>query len=184
MQVLETAIADVKLIEPRKFTDDRGFFSETYNARALAEAGIDLPFVQDNHALSLHAGVVRGLHYQSPPYAQAKLVRVVRGAILDVAVDLRRSSPTFARHVMVELSAENWRQLLVPAGFAHAYLTLAPQTEVVYKVSEYYSPQHDRGVVWNDPQLAIPWPVAADQARLSEKDRRLPRLADAGPLFP
>ena len=184
MQMTDTAIPDVKLIEPRKFTDDRGFFSETYNARALGQAGIDLPFVQDNHALSIQAGVVRGLHYQALPYAQAKLVRVVRGSILDVAVDLRRSSPTFARHVMVELSADNWRQLLVPVGFAHAYLTLEPGTEVVYKVSAYYAPQHDRGILWNDPDLAIPWPVTADQAQLSEKDQKLPRLAEAPDLFP
>src|ERR1041384_2560914 len=130
MRITPTAIPDVKIVEPAKFADDRGFFSEVYHASELARAGIDLAFVQDNHAFSVAAGTLRGLHFQAPPHAQAKLVRVTRGAVIDVAVDLRRSSPTFGRHVMVELSAANWRQLLIPIGFAHGYLTLAPDTEL------------------------------------------------------
>ena len=129
------AIPEVKLITPRRFGDARGFFSETYNAKAFAEAGITLTFVQDNHSLSAPAGTVRGLHFQSPPFAQDKLVRVTRGRILDVAVDIRRSSPTFGQHVTAEISAEAWNQILVPAGFAHGFVTLEPDTEVVYKVT-------------------------------------------------
>jgi dTDP-4-dehydrorhamnose 3,5-epimerase len=184
MRVIPTAIPDVKLIEPKKFSDERGFFSQTWSARDLAAAGIDLQFVQDNHALSRAAGVLRGLHYQAAPHAQAKLIRVTRGRIVDVAVDIRRSSPTFGRHFMAELSAENWLQMLVPVGFAHGYLTLEPDTEVLYKVTSPYAPTHDRGIAWNDPTLGIKWPVAEGIAILSEKDRRLPKLRDAIDLFP
>lgn len=184
MQVEALAIPDVKLVTPRIHRDARGFFSETWSARDLATAGIDAVFVQDNHALSREQGVVRGLHFQIAPHAQGKLVRVVRGAIVDVAVDLRRGSATFGRHVAVELSAENWRQLWVPVGFAHGYATLTPDTEVVYKVTDYYAPAHDRGLLWNDPALAIAWPVDAAGAILSDKDRRQPRLADIGTPFP
>jgi dTDP-4-dehydrorhamnose 3,5-epimerase len=173
------AIDPVRIVEPRKFGDDRGFFSETYNRRRLAEeTGFDREFVQDNHSLSAELHVVRGLHYQSPPFAQDKLVRVARGRVLDVAVDIRRGSPTFGRHVAVELSAENWRQLLVPVGFAHGFLTLEPETEVIYKVTAFYASEHDHGLLWSDPALGIDWGVAPDRARLSDKDRAQPRLAD------
>ena len=181
MDVEATAIADVKIITPRRFGDHRGFFSEVYNKRALAEAGIELEFVQDNHSLSAEVGTVRGLHFQTPPMAQDKLVRVTRGAVLDVAVDVRTGSPTYGKHVAVELSAENWRQLLVPIGFAHGFCTLEPDTEVMYKVTNYYSAEHDGGVAWDDPALGIEWPVK--DAVLSEKDRGLPRLADLGDVF-
>ena len=171
-------ISGLLLVEPKKIGDHRGFFSETYNRRRLAEAGFGLDFVQDNQSLSAEAGVVRGLHFQSPPHAQDKLVRVTRGAILDVAVDLRRGSPTFGDHAAVELSAENWRQLLVPKGFAHGFVTLVPATEVIYKVTDYYAPDHDHGILWNDPDLGIAWPVDPVKALLSEKDRVQPRLAE------
>ncbi|HEY8381972.1 MAG TPA: dTDP-4-dehydrorhamnose 3,5-epimerase [Microvirga sp.] len=178
-----TAIPDVKIVTTRRFGDDRGFFSEIYNQQRFHEAGITIPFVQDNHSWSAKPGTVRGLHFQSPPFAQDKLVRVVRGRILDVAVDLRRSSPTYGRHVAVELSAENWRQLLVPVGFAHGFCTLEPDTEVLYKVSGYYSAQHDHGLAWNDPALGIEWPVAASGAVLSDKDQRHPTLAELPAYF-
>src|SRR5258705_75276 len=144
MEVTPTAIADVKRLKPKKFGDHRGFFSETYNKQTLAKAGITLDFVQDNHSLSAQRGVVRGLHFQLPPFGQDKLLRVVRGRVFDVAVDLRRSSPTFGKHVTAELSADNWTQILVPIGFAHGFVTLEENTEVIYKVTSYYAPTHDR----------------------------------------
>src|SRR3954471_6373326 len=160
MQCILTEIPDVKVLLPKKFGDARGFFSETYSRKLLQEcAGIDRDFVQDNHSLSAEAGVVRGLHYQLAPMAQDKLVRVVRGAILDVAVDIRKGSPTFGKHVSAVISAANWRQILVPIGFAHGFVTLEENTEVIYKVTNYYSPQHERGIRWNDPQLGIDWGV-------------------------
>ncbi len=183
MLITPTAIPDVKLIAPPRFGDSRGFFSETYNKRRLAEAGIDLEFVQDNHSLSRERGVVRGLHFQLPPAAQAKLVWVVRGAAFDVVVDIRRGSPTFGRHVAMALAADDWQQLLVPAGFAHGFATLVPDTEVVYKVTDYYSPEHERGILWNDPALDIPWPVSPEEAILSAKDRKLPLFGEASELF-
>jgi dTDP-4-dehydrorhamnose 3,5-epimerase len=183
MQIDPLAIADVKIITPRRFQDDRGFFSETWNARAFREAGIDADFVQDNHAYSVEKGVVRGLHYQLPPSAQGKLVRVTKGAILDVAVDIRRASPTFGRYVSAVLSAENWRQIWVPVGFAHGYVTLEPHTEVVYKVTNLYAPALDRGILWSDPALGIDWGLAHNEAILSEKDRKQPPLAEAADLF-
>ena len=182
-QVEDTAIPEVKLITPKKFGDHRGFFSETYNKRDFAEVGVELDFVQDNHSYSAEQGVVRGLHFQIPPYAQDKLVRVTRGAVLDVAVDLRRSSPTFGQHVTAELSAENWRQILVPKGVAHGLVTLQPDTEIIYKVTNYYAPDHDRGLLWNDPELGIDWPVSPDQAILSDKDQKQPRLNELPELF-
>jgi dTDP-4-dehydrorhamnose 3,5-epimerase len=166
------------LLEPKRLGDSRGFFSETYNRARLAEAGFDREFVQDNHSLSVAQGVVRGLHFQSPPHAQDKLVRVIRGAVLDVAVDIRRGSATYGDHAAVALSAENWRQLLVPAGFAHGFVTLAPETEVIYKVTAYYAPEHDHGILWSDPALGIAWGVAAEAAQLSDKDRDQPRLEE------
>jgi dTDP-4-dehydrorhamnose 3,5-epimerase len=183
LEVEPTTIPDVKILTPKRFDDGRGFFSEVYNRRRLAEAGLDLNFVQDNHSVSTQAGTIRGLHFQIPPFAQAKLVRVVRGRLLDVAVDLRRSSPTFGQHVAVELSAENWRQLLVPAGFAHGFCTLEPNTEVLYKVTNYYSVEHDRGLAFDDPALGIPWPVTHAEAVLSEKDRKHPRLSELPSYF-
>lgn len=183
MQIIDLDIPACKLITPRRFADPRGWFSEVYNERAFAEAGIGIRFVQDNHSLSVPAGTVRGLHFQRPPFAQDKLVRVVRGAIFDVAVDLRRGSPTFGRHVSVRLDAAQGQQLLVPIGFAHGFCTLEPNTEVIYKVSNYYSPEHDAGILWNDPALGIDWPVSAADAHLSDKDRRQPRLAEVSELF-
>ena len=183
LYVERTAIADVKIIMAKKIGDARGFFSEVYNRRAFAEAGIDLEFVQDNHAFSARRGTLRGLHFQSPPYAQDKLIRVTRGRALDVAVDLRKSSVSFGQHVSVELSAENWRQILVPIGFAHGYVTLEPDTEILYKVTNYYAPDHDHGLAWNDPALAIDWGIAASDVILSDKDRRHPTLADLPSYF-
>lgn len=183
MQVLPRAIPDVKLIVPKKFGDARGFFSEVYNRKGLADAGIDHDWVQDNHSLSVPSGVVRALHFQLPPMAQAKLVRVIRGEIFDVAVDIRRNSPTFGQFVAEVLSAENWAQLYVPVGFAHGFVTLKPNTEVIYKVSAPYSPPHERGIIWDDPTLNIPWGVDAAAAVLSDRDRVHPRFADAAELF-
>jgi dTDP-4-dehydrorhamnose 3,5-epimerase len=183
MEVVSTAIPDVKVLRPPKFVDRRGFFSETYNKRVLAKAGIDLEFVQDNHALSVHRGVLRGLHFQIPPVAQHKLVRVIRGAVFDVAVDLRKGSPTFGKHVAVTLSAEEWNQLLVPVGFAHGFCTLADDTEVAYKMTDYYSPEHERGIIWNDPALGISWPVSDEDAILSEKDRQWPAFSGLPGFF-
>src|ERR1700730_2839221 len=171
-------IGDVKILRPTKHGDHRGFFSETYNKKDLAEAGIQLDFVQDNQSLSQHAGTIRGLHYQGSPWAQDKLVRVVRGRILDVAVDMRRSSPTFGRWVSAEISASEWNQILVPKGFAHGICTLEPDTELIYKVTNYYSPQNDFGIRWDDPALKIEWPIAPDHALLSDKDRRQPLFRD------
>ena len=176
-------IADVKVLTPNKHGDHRGFLSEVYNRRALAEAGIEIEFVQDNHSLSAEKGTVRGLHFQAPPFAQDKLVRVVRGSVFDVAVDLRKGSATYGKHVSVVLSAEAWNQVYVPVGFAHGFMTLEPDTEVVYKVSDYYAPDNERGLLWNDPELGIQWPIPERRAVLSEKDRRYPRLADLSTPF-
>jgi dTDP-4-dehydrorhamnose 3,5-epimerase len=183
LDIEPTAIPDVKILTPKRFDDGRGFFSEVYNRKRYEEAGVRLDFVQDNHSLSETVGTIRGLHFQNAPFAQDKLVRVVRGRILDVAVDLRKSSPTFGQHVAVELSAENWRQLLVPIGFAHGFCTLEPDTEVLYKVTNYYSAAHDGGLAFDDPALGIEWPVAPGDAVLSEKDRKHPRLADLPTCF-
>lgn len=171
------------LIEPRRFGDHRGFFLETFSTRDFAALGIADVFVQDNHSLSAETGTVRGLHFQVPPVAQAKLVRVLRGAILDIAVDIRRSSPTYGRHVAVELTAANARQLYVPVGFAHGFCTLQPETEVAYKVTDFYAQAEERAIAWNDPDLALPWPVAPDAAHLSAKDRAAPAFRDLPPIF-
>lgn len=178
MEITETAIPDIRLFKPVQHGDHRGFFSETYNKRRFAEAGVTLEFVQDNHSLSRDVGTLRGLHYQAPPMAQDKLVRVVKGSIFDVAVDLRKDSPTFGRHVSAILSAENWTQMLVPVGFAHGFCTLEPDTEVIYKVTEFFSPDHDLGIRWNDPALGIDWPATEAQAVLSDRDRAQPFLKD------
>ncbi|ALG75634.1 dTDP-4-dehydrorhamnose 3,5-epimerase [Azospirillum thiophilum] len=183
MDVVSLDIPDVKIIRPKKFGDHRGFFSETYNKKTFEAAGLHYDFVQDNQSLSAEVGTVRGLHFQLPPFAQDKLVRVVRGAILDVAVDIRKGSPTFGRHVSAVISASEWNQILVPIGFAHGFCTLEPDTEVIYKVTNYYSAEHDRGLLWNDPELGIDWPVPADKARLSDKDHKHPTFAQLGDWF-
>ena len=183
MKIEQLAIPDVVLITPARYGDRRGFFSETFNARRYAEAGIGQPFVQDNHSLSAQAGVVRGLHCQIAPSVQGKLVRVTKGAIWDVAVDIRHGSPTYGRHVGVELSAANWSQMWVPGGFLHGFCTLEPDTEVFYKVTAEYDPAAERGVLWNDPDLALPWPSFAGGAVLSDKDSKLPVLAECDAWF-
>lgn len=183
MKATRLAIPDVLLLEPVRHRDHRGFFSETYSKRALAEAGVEIDFVQDNHSLSRERGVVRGLHFQTEPAAQDKLVRVPRGAVFDVAVDLRHGSPTFGKWVGAILSADSWHQLLIPKGFAHGFCTLEPDSELLYKVSDYYAPECDRGVAWNDPDIGIDWPVAPEAAVLSDKDAKQPRLADLPAYF-
>ena len=183
MKITDTDIPDVKILEPAKHGDHRGFFSEVFNSRLLKEAGLCCDFVQDNHSLSAEKGVVRGLHYQLLPMGQDKLVRVVRGGIMDVAVDIRRGSPTFGKHITAIITAENWRQILVPVGFAHGFVTLQPNTEVIYKVTNFYSPQHDRGIRWNDPALGINWGIDEGSATLSAKDKATPFLRDAVDLF-
>jgi dTDP-4-dehydrorhamnose 3,5-epimerase len=183
MEIVALAIPDGKIIRAKKVGEHRGFFSETYSKRVFEAAGLVLDFVQDNHSTSAEVGTLRGLHFQLSPFAQDKLLRVTRGAVFDVAVDIRRGSPTFGQHVSAIISAEEWNQILVPIGFAHGFCTLEPDTEVLYKVTNFYSPQHDRGLLWNDPALGIPWPVAADQARLSDNDHKHPRFAKVGELF-
>ena len=176
-------VPDVTLVRPRRFEDARGFFAETWSERAFRARVADVGFVQDNHSKSVRAGTIRGLHFQKPPQAQGKLVRVIHGAILDVAVDIRRGSPGWGKSVAVELSAAESAQLWVPAGFLHGFCTLEDDTEVVYKVTAYYSADHDAGVLWDDPDLALTWPVGAGAAILSEKDRSLPRLRDLPDYF-
>ncbi|MEM1066052.1 MAG: dTDP-4-dehydrorhamnose 3,5-epimerase [Pseudomonadota bacterium] len=176
MQVDQTEISGVVLLTPRRFSDDRGYFSEVWNSRALADHGIDTPFVQDNHSLSHRKGTVRGLHYQSPPKAQAKLVRCGVGAVWDVAVDVRKGSETYGKWVGAELSAENGRQILVPAGFLHGFVTLTDEAEVLYKCSDFYAPEADGSVLWNSATLGIGWPIDGE-AQLSAKDAAAPDFA-------
>jgi dTDP-4-dehydrorhamnose 3,5-epimerase len=176
-------VEGVKLITPPRFRDSRGFFSETWKQAQFAEAGIPGPFIQDNHAVSAGVGVLRGLHCQIGPNAQGKLVRCTRGAIYDVAVDVRHGSPTFGHYIGAEISAENWTQIWVPVGFLHAYCTLSEDTEVIYKVTGPYDKAAERGVIWNDPDIAIDWPVAPDSVILSDKDKVLPRLRELPVLF-
>ena len=183
MQIQSLLIPDVKIITPVRHGDERGFFSEVYNQAALAAAGIHTVFVQDNHSLSRPQGRVRCLQCQTPPFAQAKLVRVLRSSMLDVAVDLRRGSSTFGQHVSAVLSAELGNQILVPVGFAHGFATLEPNTEILYKVSAPYSREHDKGLLWNDPALGISWPVAPEAAVLSAKDQVQPPLSAVGSPF-
>jgi dTDP-4-dehydrorhamnose 3,5-epimerase len=178
LKVEDLAIPDVKLVTPARFGDDRGFFSETYNAQRFKDAGIDADFVQDNHSLSAQRGTVRGLHFQAPPFAQSKLVRVLRGTILDVAVDVRKGSPTYGKWVSAELSAKNGVQIFVPRGFLHGFVTLEPDTEIAYKVDNYYSRECDGAVQWNDPALGIDWGIPANEAVLSEKDAAAQSFAE------
>jgi len=182
MEVVKLAIPEVLVLKPVKHGDHRGFFSETYNRKAFTEAGIADDFVQDNHSRSAEPGTVRGLHFQVPPRAQAKLLRVTRGAVFDVAVDLRWGSPTYGRHVSVVISAEDWNQIYIPPGFAHGFCTLEAGTEVFYKVSDFYAPEAEQGLLWNDEALGIDWPAAAGAA-LSERDRQWPRLRDLARFF-
>ena len=183
MQVQTTEIPGVLLLAPRYFNDARGYFVETYSVRAAREAGLAAEFVQDNQALSLKRGTVRALHFQVPPKAQAKLVRVLRGSIFDVAVDLRAGSRSYGRWVAATLTARGGEQIFVPRGCAHGYCTLEDDTEVAYKVDDYYAPDCERGIAWNDPDLNIGWPVSAADAVLSDKDRKLPRFADFASPF-
>jgi dTDP-4-dehydrorhamnose 3,5-epimerase len=166
----------VKLIKPMRFGDDRGWFTEVYSEKAFANHGINLRFVQDNHSLSVYTGTIRGIHFQSMPHAQAKLVRCIAGRIMDYAVDLRRGSPTYGHYVGVELSAASGLQLFVPVGFGHAFVTLEPNTEVTYKVTDVYAPDCDGGILWSDPTVGIDWPLPETGAVLSGKDRKLPTL--------
>lgn len=167
-----------QIITPARFSDSRGWFAETWNAKRLSEIGITTDFCQDNHSLSKHAGTIRGLHFQRNLHAQAKLVRCLRGRIFDVAVDVRVDSPTYKDWVGVELSAEVGNQLFVPKGYAHGFLTLENDCEIAYKVDAYYAPEADGGIAWNDPELAIEWPVNDLSPLLSDKDADLPILAD------
>jgi len=178
MDVKELSLPGFKLLKPRRFADSRGHFTETYNERTFAQAGITLRFVQDNQSFSASKWTVRGLHFQLPPAPQAKLVRVLHGSIFDVGVDLRVGSPTYGRWEGVTLSSEGGEQLLVPNGFAHGFCTLQPGTVAAYKVDEFYAPASDSGLIWNDPDLAIGWPVAASEVVLSDKDRKLGRFCD------
>jgi dTDP-4-dehydrorhamnose 3,5-epimerase len=183
ISVTETGIEGVLEIRPERFSDERGFFSEIWNEAEWREAGIALTFVQDNHSLSRSAGVLRGLHFQRPPEAQDKVVRVTCGSVFDVAVDIRRSSPTYRRWVGVTLSSQAWNQLLIPRGFAHGFITLEPDTEVQYKVTAPYSPEHERCVRFDDPAIGVDWPVDRDRLTLSDKDRAAPLLADVDTGF-
>lgn len=177
MKLTPLKLEGAALLEPVVHGDHRGFFMESYNEAVMLDLGVNYKFIQDNHSLSAESGVLRGLHYQLNPKAQTKLVRVLSGAIYDVILDIRKSSPTFGQWVGVILSEYNKRQLLVPKGFAHGFCTLVPDTQVLYKVDEYYSPEHDCGILWNDPALQIDWPVSEPQ--LSDKDQRHPLFADA-----
>ena len=183
MRWLDTPLPEVKIVIPERIGDARGFFSEVWNGRDFESMGIRTAFVQDNHVRNPNKGTVRGLHYQIKPAAQGKLLRVTRGAIFDVAVDIRRGSPTFGQHADAVLSADNWYQLWVPTGFAHGYCTLDDDTEVQYKVTDFYSPAHDRGIAWDDPDVKINWPVTGETAILSDRDRKLPRLSGQMDLF-
>ncbi len=183
IKLTPTSIRDVVVVEPQRHGDARGFFSEVFRNDAFEQAGIAARFVQDNHSYSQPAGVLRGLHFQTEPSVQGKLVRVTRGAVKDVAVDLRHGSPTFGQHVAETLTAANWRQLWVPPGFAHGFVTLEPDTEVIYKVTGYYDPAADRGLAFDDPALRIDWGMPHENLTLSDKDRRHPRLAGLPAYF-
>jgi dTDP-4-dehydrorhamnose 3,5-epimerase len=181
--VARFSLDGVMMVTSRRFGDARGFFCETWSARDLAACGLETEFVQDNYSTSAQVGTIRGLHFQSMPEPQAKLVRVLRGRVLDVAVDIRRASPTFGQHVAVELSAEAGNQLFVPVGFAHGFCTLEPDCEVAYKVTGYYAPACDKGLAWDDPEIGIDWPLPPGGPTLSDKDTHQPRLADLPAYF-
>ena len=183
MRAIATQIPDVRIVEYDRFDDPRGAFAETYDTLKFKALGIDTVFVMDAWSYGRQVGTLRGLHFQSPPRAQAKFLRVVRGHIFDVALDLRRSSPTYGRHAAIELRAGDCRAIYIPAGFAHGFCTLEPDTEIVYKTSDHYSPEHQGGVLWNDPALAIAWPISAAKVNLIERDTKWPRLADLGPVY-
>lgn len=172
LDVKKTEIDGVLLITPKRFKDERGFFVESYNSERFRKAGVSDIFVQDNHSMSIAAATVRGLHYQAPPRAQAKLVRVIKGAVIDVAVDARKGSPTYGKHVRAHLSADNGAELLIPVGFLHGFATLEPMTEIAYKVSDFYSADHDGAVFWNDQELGIDWGIDPSKAVVSEKDAK------------
>ncbi|UXN08012.1 dTDP-4-dehydrorhamnose 3,5-epimerase [Bartonella sp. HY761] len=179
LDVEKTPLEGVLIIRPKQFGDNRGFFSETYNKRLFSQAGMDAEFVQDNHSFSKEKGVLRGLHYQLHPHAQGKLVRVTKGRVFDVAVDIRKSSPTFKQWTGVELSADNWTQFYIPPGFAHGFLTLEEDCEFLYKVTDFYAPQCDRSIRFDDPDIAINWPLNAANFVLSDKDLNAPFLKGA-----
>ena len=178
MEIKALDLPGVVLLRPRRFADTRGYFVETYNERTFSPAGITVKFVQDNQSYSAKRGTVRGLHFQLPPAAQSKLVRVLQGSVYDIAVDLRVGSPTYAQWRGATLTADGGEQLFVPSGFAHAFCTLEPDTVVAYKVDDFYSPSHDSGLIWNDPDLAIDWPLAESEVVLSDKDLKLGAFAD------
>ena len=182
INVIDTDIEGIKIIEPRIFGDSRGYFFESYSQREFEERVCKTQFVQDNESMSI-AGVVRGLHFQKPPYSQSKLVRVVKGAVLDVAVDIRKGSPTFGKHVAVELTAENHRQIFIPRGFAHGFAVLSDEAVFQYKCDNYYAPQSEGAIAWDDPDLGIDWKVSVENRILSEKDMHHPRLKDAELVF-
>ena len=184
MQIKDTEIAEVKILRPVRHGDARGFFSEVYREDALRTQGIDVRFVQENHSLSVPKAVVRGLHFQIPPFAQAKLLRVTAGSIFDVAVDIRWGSPTFGRHVAVVLSASEWNQIFVPEGFAHGFCTLEPDTEVIYKVSNYYSRGARSRHFWDDPALAIDWPLAIGRSDIVGKGPKPSGPGRTAAIFP
>ena len=183
MKIEPSTIDDVKIVWPDKFGDHRGFFSETFNSEKFKRSGLDLSFCQDNHSLSEKAGTLRGLHFQINPYAQGKLLRVTRGAIYDVAVDIRVGSPTFGKWVSYEISAKLWNQIFIPVGFAHGFITLEDNTEVMYKVTAPYSPENERGLAWNDGELDIDWPIDSNAPILSEKDTSYPELRNLPTFF-
>jgi dTDP-4-dehydrorhamnose 3,5-epimerase len=179
LEVRPLGLPEVLELIPRRFSDNRGHFCETYQRERFISAGVKCAFVQDNQSFSVDAFTLRGLHYQAPPFAQDKLVRVLKGRILDVAVDIRKDSPTFGRWASLEVSARAFNQMFIPVGFAHGFLTLEPDTEVFYKVSAPYSPENDRGIAWNDPEIGIDWPLDGNTPVLSAKDRAAPSLRDS-----
>jgi dTDP-4-dehydrorhamnose 3,5-epimerase len=183
MDIRELKIPGIRLLVPKRFGDARGYFSETWSDRRFREEIANVTFVQDNQSVSARKGTLRGLHFQKPPFAQGKLVRVVRGSILDVVVDFRKGSPTYRQHVAVKLDVSEGAQLWVPPGFLHGFCTLEDETEVFYKVTSYYSPRHDAGVLWNDQDLGINWPIEPDSVVLSDKDRRHPLLSELPDFF-
>jgi len=183
MEITGTAIPEIKILRPRRFVDDRGYFSESYNATTMAEAGLSWNVAQVNRSFSAAAGTLRGLHFQSPPHGQHKLISVIRGKILDVAVDIRHGSATYGQYVAAALSAERGDQMSIPIGFAHGFCTLETNTEILYLTSDFYSSAHDGGIIWDDPDIGIEWPFSAADITLSDRDQCLPRLSGLTPVF-